>query len=86
MNGTALPIDELKAMESIDLSQKRLSIASVIVASCIKENRALKQLKCAVSLEHPHASASVYSSGCCVVAVCNTQSSMITVELFLPRV
>ena len=47
VNGTALPIDELKAMESIDLSQKRLSIASVIVASCIKENGILKQLKCA---------------------------------------
>ena len=44
-----LQIDELKGtkpIESIDLSQKGLGVASAfIIASCIKENSVLKELK-----------------------------------------
>ena len=51
VDGHALQIDELKSTkptEKIDLSQKNLGIASaIIIASCIKENRVLKELKCA---------------------------------------
>ena len=47
----ALQIDELngtKPTERIDLSHKGLSVASaIIIASCIKENGVLKELKCA---------------------------------------
>ena len=47
----ALQIDELngtKPTERIDLSGKGLSVASaIIIASCIKENGVLKELKCA---------------------------------------
>ena len=46
-----LQIDELKGTkptESIDLSNKGLGVASAfIIASCIKENSVLKELKCA---------------------------------------
>ena len=46
-----LHVDELKGTkptESIDLSNKRLGVASaLIIASCIKENNVLKELKCA---------------------------------------
>ena len=53
VDGHALPIDELKGMkptEKIDLSRKGLWAASgIIIASCIKENDVLKELKCAVS-------------------------------------
>ena len=46
-----LQIDELKGTtptESIDLSDKGLGVASAfIIASCIKENSVLKELKCA---------------------------------------
>ena len=45
-----LQIDELKGtkpIESIDLSNKSLGVASAfIIASCIKENKVLKELKC----------------------------------------
>ena len=51
VDGHALPIDELKGTkptEKIDLSSKRLDVASaIIIASCIKENGVLKELKCA---------------------------------------
>ena len=51
MDGHALQIDELKGTkptEKIDLSCKGLRVASAfIIASCIKENSALKELKCA---------------------------------------
>ena len=51
MDGHALQIDELKGTkptEKIDLSSKRLDVASaIIIASCIKENGVLKELKCA---------------------------------------
>ena len=44
-----LQIDELKGTkptESIDLSRKGLKVASaIIIASCIKENSVLKELK-----------------------------------------
>jgi len=47
----ALQIDELKGTkptEKIDLSRKGLSVVSaIIIASCIKENGVLKELKCA---------------------------------------
>ena len=47
----ALQIDELngtKPTERIDLSHKGLSVASaIIIASCLKENGVLKELKCA---------------------------------------
>ena len=51
VDGHALQIDELKGTkptEKINLSKKNLDIASaIIIASCIKENRVLKELKCA---------------------------------------
>ena len=51
VDGHALPIDELrdtKPTEKIDLSGKRLGVASaIIIASCIKGNCVLKELKCA---------------------------------------
>ena len=51
VDGHALPIDELKGTkptEKIDLSRKGLSVASaIIIASCIKENGVLKELRCA---------------------------------------
>ena len=54
VDGHALQIDELqgtKPTEKIDLSGKRLNVASaIIIASCIKENNVLKELKCAA---HP---------------------------------
>ena len=53
MDGNALQIDELKgtkATEKIDLSRKELDVASaIIIASCIKGNGVLKQLKCAAA-------------------------------------
>ena len=51
VDGYALQIDELKGTkptEKIDLSNKELGVASaIIIASCIKENGVLKELKCA---------------------------------------
>ena len=51
VDGHPLPIDELKGTkptEMIDLSGKRLEVASgIIIASCIKSNNVLKSLKCA---------------------------------------
>ena len=48
-----LQIEELKGTkptEKIDLSGKELGVASVIIiASCIKENGVLKELKCAAA-------------------------------------
>merc|ERR1711998_57717 len=48
VDGHALQIDELKGTkptEKIDLSNKRLRVASaIIIASCIKENGVLKEL------------------------------------------
>ena len=53
VDGRALPIDELKGTtptEKIDLSFKRLGVASaIIIASCIKGNGVLKELKCAAA-------------------------------------
>ena len=53
VDGHALHIDELmgtKPTEKIDLSAKGLGVASaIIIASCIKENRVLKELKCAAA-------------------------------------
>ena len=53
VDGHALQIDELKGTkptEKISLSRKDLGVASaIIIASCIKENRVLKQLKCAAA-------------------------------------
>ena len=50
-----LPIDKLKGTKptkTIDLSAKRLGVASaIIIASCIKGNGVLKELKCAAA---PH--------------------------------
>ena len=50
VEGYALQIDELKGTkptEKIDLSDKGLGVASaIIIASCIKENDVLKELKC----------------------------------------
>ena len=51
----ALQIDELKGTkptEKINLSHKKLGVASaIIIASCIKENCVLKELKCAAAPE-----------------------------------
>ena len=53
VDGHVLQIDVLKGTkpaEKIDLSGKGLGIASaIIIASCIKENGVLKELKCAAS-------------------------------------
>ena len=53
VDGHALQIDELKGTkptEEIDLSSKGLGAASaIIIASCIKENGVLKELKCAAA-------------------------------------
>ena len=55
VDGHALQIDELKGTkptERIDLSYKGLGVASaIIIASCIKENGVLKELKCAPAPE-----------------------------------
>ena len=51
MDGHPLPIDELKgvkAVESIDLSGKNLSVTSaILIGACIAGNEHLKELKCA---------------------------------------
>ena len=56
VDGQALPIDELKGtkpVESIDLSHKRLHVASgIIIAACIKENAVLRELKYAACPWH----------------------------------
>ena len=40
----------MKPTEKIDLSDKGLGVASaVIIASCIKENHVLKELRCAAA-------------------------------------
>ena len=53
VDGHALQIDELKGTKptkEIDLSGKGLGAASaIIIASCIKENGVLKELKCAAA-------------------------------------
>ena len=53
VDGHPLQIDELKGTkptEKIDLSGKGLGVASaIIIASCIKENGVLKELKCATA-------------------------------------
>ena len=53
VDGYTLQIDELKGTkptEKIDLSDKGLGVASaIIIASCIKENRVLKELRCAAA-------------------------------------
>ena len=49
VDGHPLPIDELKGAkptEKIDLSGKKLGVASaIIIASCIKDNGSLKELR-----------------------------------------
>ena len=49
VDGHPLPIDELKGTkptEKIDLSNKSLGVASaIIIASCIKDNGSLKELR-----------------------------------------
>ena len=51
VDGHPLQIDELKGIkptEKIDLSRKGLGVASaIIIASCVKGNSVLKELKCA---------------------------------------
>jgi hypothetical protein len=53
VDGHALQIDELKGTkptEKINLSNRWLGVASaIIIASCIKENGVLKELKCAAA-------------------------------------
>ena len=57
VDGHALQINELKGTkptERIDLSWKGCGVASaIIIASCIKENGVLKELKCAPLPTHP---------------------------------
>ena len=52
----ALPIEELKGTkptEKIDLSNKELGpVSAIIIASCIKDNGSLKELRCAQSPPH----------------------------------
>ena len=56
VDGHPLPIDELKGTkptEKIDLSDKKLGVASaIIIASCIKGNGSLKELRCGAHLHH----------------------------------
>ena len=56
VDGHPLPIDELKGTkptEKIDLSSKKLGVASaIIIASCIKGNGSLKELRCIASPPH----------------------------------
>ena len=56
VDGHPLPIDELKGTtptEKIDLSDKNLGVASaIIIASCIKDNGSLKELRCVASPPH----------------------------------
>ena len=51
VDGHALQLDKLKGTKPtqyINLSSERLGVASAfIIASCIKENSVLKELKCA---------------------------------------
>ena len=59
VDGHALQIDELKGTtltEKIDLSGKNLGVASaIIIASCIKDNGSLKELRCGAHLHTiPH--------------------------------
>ena len=60
VDGYALQIDELKGTkptEKIDLTDKGLGVASaIIIASCIKENGVLKELRCRLSF-HFHVNA-----------------------------
>ena len=53
VDGHPLPIDELKGTkptEKIDLSNKNLGVASaIIIASCIKGNVSMKELRCVES-------------------------------------
>ena len=53
MRGSPLQIDELmgtKPTEKIDLANESLGVASaIIIASCITENRVLKELECAAA-------------------------------------
>ena len=53
MDRHALQIDELrgtKPAEKIDLSLKQLGVASaIVIASCVKGNSVLKELKCAAA-------------------------------------
>ena len=56
VDGHPLPIDELKGTkptEKLDLSNKNLGVASaIIIASCIKGNVSLKELRCIASPPH----------------------------------
>ena len=56
VDGHPLPIDELKGTtpsEKIDLSDKQLGVASgIIIASCIKDNGLLKELRWVASPSH----------------------------------
>ena len=56
VDGHPLPIDELKGTkptEKIDLSNKGLGVASaIIIASCIKGNGSLKELRCGAHLHN----------------------------------
>ena len=65
VDGHPLPIDELKgikAVESIDLSGKKLGIAStIIIGACIAGNAHLRELKCALP---PNPSGSVTLGRC----------------------
>ena len=59
VDGHPLPIDELngtKPTEKINLSNKNLGVASaIIIASCIKGNVSLKELRCGAHLHTiPH--------------------------------
>ena len=59
VDGHPLPIDELKGIkpvDSIDLSGKRLNIATaIIIGACIKGNEHLRQLKYCATRLNPHA-------------------------------
>ena len=56
VDGHPLPIDELKGTtptEKIDLSKKQLGpMSATIIASCIKDNGSLKELRCVESPPH----------------------------------
>ena len=65
VDGHALQIDELKGTkptEKIDLFNKRLGVASaIVIASCIKENSVLKELKCVAARVFAFVSTPIYT-------------------------
>ena len=87
VDGHALQIDELKGTkptEKIDLSGKGLGVASaIIIASCIKENRVLKELKRAAARVFASVSAPVDTLHPVLAAWTTTRSAASTIMMMV---